>query len=458
LIRQAQLLSFREEIGLLSRSSGGLEKHTLASYPEARRSRILQFSPFLDEFGVLRSRSRLEKSDIYGYDKTYPIILDRRSDLARLLVEEAHVEFEHPVGRNALKAELSSKYIILGLGTLCHQIKFRCSTCRATRGKVASQLEAALPERRLGEKMRAFTHVGMDYAGPFEVKVGRGKPRKKLQVLVLTCMAVRAVHLEATGGMDTTHVLNAISRFVDVRGLPETITTDNQTSFQKADKDLTEWIQTLDFEQLRAGTAGGFRPGCRGIEWIFNPPLAPHFGGVFEIIVKAMKRALKATVGRADLTEEEFRTVISKVSWMLNNRPIEPVGDADDLEALTPNHFLNGVYEGAVFPPNLPEGRIPLQERLKYQVEIQQHFWKRFQSEIVPLLAPRRKWLEEFGNLTEDDVVVEVDENTPRGEWRKMRVTRVFPSDDGLVRKVEVTNGRGKFYLRPISRIVPIVF
>ena len=453
LTRQAQLSFFHEEIGLLSRG-----QNSLSRFSEARKSRILQFSPFLDEFGVLRSRSRIEKGQIYGYDKTYPIILDRKSDFARLLVEEAHFEFEHPVGHNALKAELGSKYIILGLGTLCHQIKFRCAVCRAERGRVASQLQAALPERRLGEKMRPFTHVGMDYAGPFEVKVGRGKPRKKLQVLVLTCMSVRAVHLEATGGMDTTHVLNAISRFVDVRGLPETITTDNQTSFQKADKDLGEWIAAIDFEALQAETGGGFRPARRGIQWIFNPPLAPHFGGVFEIIVKAMKRALKATVGRADLTEEEFRTMISKVSWMLNNRPIQPVGDSDDLEALTPNHFLNGAPEDAVFPPNLPNCRLSLQERLKYQVSIQQHFWKRFQAEIIPLLGPRGKWKEEKEGLKEDDVVIEVDENTPRGEWRRMRVTRVFPSEDGLVRKVEVTNGRGKFYSRPISRLIPIIF
>ena len=356
-----------------------------------------------------------------------------------------------------MKAALCAKYIILGLGTLCHQVKFSCAICRMMKGKVAHQLQGALPVRRSGEGLRPFEHVGMDFAGPFEVKVGRGKPRKKLYVLVLTCMAVRAVHLEATGGTDTTHVVNAISRFVDVRGIPKTVTTDNQTSFQKADKDLTDWIGAIDLDMLREKTGHEFRPGSRGIEWIFNPPLAPHFGGVFEILVKAMKRALKTTVGHADLTEEEFRTVISKVAWMLNNRPIQPVGDSSDLEALTPNHFLNGAPEDAVFPPNLPNSRIGLQERLKYQVEVQQHFWKRFQAEIIPLMGPRKKWREEVSDLKEDDVVIEVDENTPRGEWRKMRVTRVIPSDDNLIRKVEVTNGRGKFYIRPISRLIQIV-
>jgi len=458
LIRQSQLSSFREEIGLLSRDTAAPREKSLEHFPEARKSRILKFTPFLDEFGILRSRSRLEKGkEIYDYDKIYPVILDRHSDFTRLIVEDAHVNHEHPIGHNALKAFLSAEYIILGLGTLCHQIKFRCSICRKDRGKVATQLQAALPARRLGEKMRPFTDVGMDFTGHFEVKVGRGKPRKKLYVLVLTCMAVRAVHLEVTGGMDTAHVLNAISRFVDVRGVPETITTDNQTSFQKSDKDLSDWVRAIDFDLLQEKTGTMFRSGQKGITWLFNPPLAPHFGGVFEIMVKAMKRALRATVATADLNEEEFRTTISKVSWMLNNRPIQPVGDSSDFEALTPNHFLNGAPPGAVFPPDLPSSRINLQDRLKYQIEVQQHFWKRFQTEIVPLMAPRQKWKDISEPIKENDVVLEIGENTPRGEWRKMRVSKVFPSEDGLIRKVEITNGAGKFYVRPISKIIPIV-
>jgi hypothetical protein len=116
---------------------------------------------------------------------------------------------------------LSSRYVILGLGTLCHQIKLWCSICKEERAKAFTQQQAALPLRRLGEKTRPFCHVGMDFAGPFEVKVGRGKPRKKLYILILTCMSIRAVHLEPTGGMDTTHVINAISCFTDMRSSGE---------------------------------------------------------------------------------------------------------------------------------------------------------------------------------------------------------------------------------------------
>ena len=82
---------------------------------------------------------------------------------------------------------------------------------------------APLTERRIGSRMNAFEHVGIDYAGPFELKMGRTKARKKIWVLVLTCMTVRAVHFEPTGGLYTTHVINVISRFVDVRGISSTI-------------------------------------------------------------------------------------------------------------------------------------------------------------------------------------------------------------------------------------------
>jgi len=456
LIGFSQRQFFREEIDILQKADPEGPKWNLAHFPEAKGSRILKFTAFLDDFGVLRSHSRLAKSEIYGFEKTYPVILDRRSELARLLVETEHFRTEHPVGHNAMKAAIGSKYIILGLGTLCDQIKSKCSVCRARNGKVLGQLQAPLPTGRLGEKLRAFAHVGMDFAGPFEVKVGRGKPRRKLWVLLLTCMSTRAVHLEATRGMDTTHVVNALSRFSDVRGVPETITCDNQTSFQKSDKDLQDWFSAANLEALKQQTNRVFQ-GQKPIEWIFNPPLAPHYGGVFEILVKATKRALYEVVGRADLDEEEFRTTLSKVMWMLNNRPIQKVGDSSDFEALTPNHFLGGAPTEAVFPPDLPPGRHNLQERLRYQIQVQEHFWKRFQGEIVPLLSPRSKWFQAKDQIKVDDVVIEIDENSQRGERKKMRVSKVFPSQDGWIRKVEVQSGQGKLYLRPISRLIPIV-
>ena len=41
-------------------------------------------------------------------------------------------------------------------------------------------------------------------------------------------------------------------------------------------------------------------------------------------------------------------------------------------------------------------------------------------------------------NLKVGDVVLVKDENLPRSQWNLGRVTIVFPSDDGLVRSVEL--------------------
>ena len=316
---------------------------------------------------------------------------------------------------------------------------------------------APLPERRLGTKLRAFVDVGIDFAGPFELKVGRAKQRKKVWILVLTCMAVRAVHFEVTGGLDTTCVVNAISRFTDVRGVPETITCDNQTSFHKADKDLTDWYVSVNWEQVAQETGFEFKGVTTGIHWIFNPPHAPHFGGVFEIMIKACKRALKTVTGHADLNEEEFRTTVSKFAYLINCRPIQVVVTSHDFETLTPNHFLISDQAGAVFPPDVPDSdKLKLPKRLEHQIEVQTHLWQRFHEEIVPMMGPRKKWSIERQNLAENDVVMEIDDDLPRGVWRLLRVTRVLPSSDGLVRSVEVVNSIGKIYQRPISRLIPI--
>ena len=357
-----------------------------------------------------------------------------------------------------MKAKLRDRFVILGLGRLVRDIRSRCVTCKKARAQVARQQMAKLPSFRLGEKLKAFDSVGIDFAGPFNLRVGRGKIRKKSYILVMTCMTTRAVHLEATGGMETVHVINAISRFCDVRGVPTKIISDNQTSFTRANKDLIEWYGSIDWTEVERKTGNGFRYS-EGIEWIFNPPHAPHFGGAFEIMVKAVKRALKECVSSADLDEEEFRTCVSKVSFLLNNRPIQafvPM-DSEDLEILTPNHFLLSHQGEAVFPPDIPAGQRSLGVRLRLQDEIQKHIWKRFQKELVPLLAPRQKWKTEEPGIKTDDVIIEIDENTKRGEWKMRRVHRVIESDDSMIRKVELISPEGRIYLRPISRCIPIL-
>ena len=72
-----------------------------------------------------------------------------------------------------------------------------------------------------------------------------------------------------------------------------------------------------------------------------NPPLAPHFGGIWEKIIQTAKRTLLIILESQQLKAETFQTIVTETEGILNSRPITYVSsDNNDDEALTPNHFI----------------------------------------------------------------------------------------------------------------------
>ena len=92
------------------------------------------------------------------------------------------------------------------------------------------------------------------------------------------------VYLEMAYGLDVDSFLNALNRMINRRGVPEEIISDNGTNFVAANKELCELI--CKDQKFQANTTS------KGIKWTFNPPYAPHFGGVFEIMIESAKRAI----------------------------------------------------------------------------------------------------------------------------------------------------------------------
>jgi hypothetical protein len=201
-----------------------------------------------------------------------------------------------------MNAAIRNEFTIKGMGTLCRQIQSRCIECQKL--KQQSTLMAPHLDHRLGQKLKPFDINGLDFAGPFEIKMGRGKIHTKVYVLNVNCMVNRGVHLETTGSMNTSHVIDAISRFFDVRGVPATLTLGNQTLFQTSYKEITKWYKSVDWNAVQAATGLRFWPSSDGIKWHLKPPNASHFGCIFKIIFIALKRAMKIVIGWADHEEE----------------------------------------------------------------------------------------------------------------------------------------------------------
>ena len=164
----------------------------------------------------------------------------------------------------------------------------------------ANQIMAPLPLNRLETSLRVFTKVAVDFGGPFITIQGRGRRREKRYLCLFTCLTSRAVHLEIAYGLDVDSFMRAFFRMTDRRGLSEEIISDNGTNFVGANKELLEitgkLVKDTNLKSLVTD---------KGIKWTFSPPYAPHFGGVFETMIKAAKRAGKAILGNADVTDED---------------------------------------------------------------------------------------------------------------------------------------------------------
>lgn len=59
------------------------------------------------------------------------------------------------------------------------------------------------------------------------------------------------------------------------------------------------------------------------IKWHFNPPAAPHMGGLWEAAVKSVKTLLHLIIMDGMLTYKELNTVLHHVETTLNSRHLQ---------------------------------------------------------------------------------------------------------------------------------------
>ena len=140
---------------------------------------------------------------------------------------------------------LQQEYWIIGLRNALRKIKSRCIKFRHRNANPIHAPMADLPRERLDEHVFPFTHTGVDYFGPFEVKLLRTlKVRRTLKrwSCLFICLTARAVHIEAALSLDTESCLAAVTRFIARRGYPNTIISDNGTNFVGAANELKAFM------------------------------------------------------------------------------------------------------------------------------------------------------------------------------------------------------------------------
>jgi hypothetical protein len=413
-------------------------------------SKLLQLRPFLDKDGVIRVGGRLRHAQISS-DARNPIIMPKLSHLTRLLITRIHLENFH-AGPQLTLAVLYRRFWILGArDTVRYHLK-KCVRCTRQSATTQKQLMGDLPSSRVNPG-RPFLTCGVDYAGPFELKAmaGRCKTTYKAYLAVFVCFSTRAMHLEVASSLSSDAFLADLRRFISRRGKPSHIYSDCGTNFVGANRELKEMISHLQSQQHNSAIAD--KLSGEGVTWHFNPPGAPHFGGLWEAGVKSVKYHLHRVLDKSKLTYEEISTTIIQIEACLNSRPLTPLStDPSDLSVLTPGHFLIGGPLTAHPEPDLssiPEGRL---DRSQLVQRLQQQFWGRWSSEFLTRMQQRPKWMKQRSQIQLHDMVLIKNELQPPQMWKLGRVIGLSPGSDGIVRVVTLRTSDGELK-RPIVKL-----
>lgn len=76
------------------------------------------------------------------------------------------------------------------------------------------------------------------------------------------------------------------------------------------------------------------------VQWWFNPPSAPLFGGVWETTAKVVKY-LRRVIGETTLTFKEMVTFLAEIEAYLNSKLFQALtNDPEDLKIYFPGHFF----------------------------------------------------------------------------------------------------------------------
>ena len=424
--------------------------------PVLLSSPTAKLNPYLDSSGVIRVGGRLSKSKTLPAEVQHPILLPK-TPLVKSFLLDFHHKHHHP-GPSAMEALLYQSYYPVGCRQMVKSVCKHCVVCRKALAKTIIQFMGDLPDHRISPA-RPFDYTGVDFAGPFDVK--RGHTRKpvlvKAYACLFVCMSTKAVHIDCTEDLSTASFMLCFERFINRRGFPRHVYSDNGSNFIGAARTLGTPTQLpYDLQDFTAKTAD---LQAHGVSWHFIPARSPHCGGIWESGIRRMKEELRKTLHHFTPTAAEFHHLLITAEAVLNSRPLLPISleEANGAQVITPGHFLIGRPIRA-HPQDIPPPKDGLRKvrwsLLRAETE---QLWKRWHTAYVQSLQSRQKWTRPQPNISVGDIVLLKDDSLKLHSWPLAKVTEVSPGPDGVVRVVTLTLPGGRTFTRHVRHLVPLM-
>ncbi|XP_042912353.1 uncharacterized protein [Parasteatoda tepidariorum] len=197
-----------------------------------------------------------------------PLILPSKHLVITRLIEQEHLLNKH-AGTSILLTILRERFwIIKGRRTVRSVIR-GCVTYKRQKVKNLEVPFPPLPPDRT-RLSAVFEVSGVDLAGPLMTKTNRP------------------------------FLLCSLRRSIARRGRISTPYSDNGTNFTG----LNASLKRLDWNKIMKEFE------VSQIQWKFNPPSAPWWGGFWERLIGILKDLLRKNLGRSSLTHEELSTLV----------------------------------------------------------------------------------------------------------------------------------------------------
>ena len=250
---------------------------------------------FQDPQGMWRCKGRIYNADV-PYSTKFPILLPNHHHFTELVVLRAHERVFHNGVKETL-TEVRSQYWITNGRSVIQKMIYDCSTCQ--RLEALAYCAPPLPPL-LGFRVTeapAFSYVGVDFTGPLYIRrTALDTGSNKVWICLYTCCITRGIHLDLMMDLTTEAFLRSFKRFIARRGVPSKVVSDNGKTFVAAAKILTDTV----VNEVKTHLAP------LHVKWTFNIERAPWWGGVFERMVKSVKRCLRKVVAKASLSFVTF--------------------------------------------------------------------------------------------------------------------------------------------------------
>ncbi len=420
--------------------------------PVNSSSRLRKLDPFLHD-GLICVGGRVRHADM-DFEERHPIVLPSKHHVSETIIMYFHSHICHQGRGMTVNCIRSHGYWMLGLSSAVGYIISRCVVCRRLRSGLQEQRMADLPVDRLTPSP-PFTYCATDLFGPWYFKQGR-KEVKRYGVLC-TCLNCRAIHLEVAHSLDTSSFINALRRFICIRGPIKQLRSDRGTNFVGAERELREAVSEMDVDRIQCYLAN---EGCEMVHFRMNVPSASHAGGVWERQIRSVRNVLSAVLRDAGrLDDENFSTIMCEVMAVVNSRPltVENLNDPLSPLALTPNQLLTMKTKVPPPPGSFDHAECYSRKRWRQTQHVVNQFWTRWRREyLANISSVRQKWNKARRNAQVGDIVIKKDESSHRNDWPLTRIINVHQSSDGIIRSVTLRSGSST-YDRLIQKTVLLV-